>query len=126
MRFKRYGRHSFQDTPRKRAALTRKQRAERDALPLFAEQVAADQLDADTVMDERARRWAETEMRWRAQRAADWRRARAKLSSYPEPERRALHDYWQRCGWPADPNYLISMLHMFDTGRLEAVTALLA
>lgn len=37
MRFIKAQRHPFTDTPRKRAALARKQLAEREALPLFAD-----------------------------------------------------------------------------------------
>ncbi|WP_317054365.1 hypothetical protein [Roseovarius rhodophyticola] len=43
MRFKRTPTFAFTDTPRKRAALRRKQQRERDALPLFAAQVAEEQ-----------------------------------------------------------------------------------
>jgi len=33
--------------------------------------------------------------------------------------RGALLAYWQGCKWPADPSYFLSMLHMYDTGRLS-------
>ncbi len=57
MRFKRHQRFSFEDTERKRAALVRKYRLERDSLPLFAAEVTAAQLPADQVMAERAAAW---------------------------------------------------------------------
>jgi hypothetical protein len=41
------------------------------------------------------------------------------LAAYPEPIRTALKAYWQGCKWPADPTYLLSMLHMHDTNRLD-------
>ena len=41
MRFIRSARHPFTDTARKRAALVRRQKADRDALPLFAAEIAA-------------------------------------------------------------------------------------
>ena len=47
MRFHRFGKYEFRDTERKRAAFARKQKAEREALPLFADQVAAEQIDVD-------------------------------------------------------------------------------
>lgn len=125
MRFNRCGRTEFIDTPRKRAALARKQQAERDALPLFAVSIAAEQSDADTVMARRAESWLNSQARMRERYAADWRRARTKLATYPEPARSALRAYWQRCGWPATGSYLLSMLHMFDTGRLDAVSCFL-
>lgn len=44
MRFRRWPRSEpYGDTPRKRAAFLRKQRREREALPLFADQIAASQ-----------------------------------------------------------------------------------
>ena len=46
MRFHRFGKYEFRDTERKRAAFARKQKAEREALPLFADQVAAEQIDS--------------------------------------------------------------------------------
>lgn len=121
MRFKRVERFPFVDTPRKRAALARKQQRERDALPLFAGEIADEQPGPDEVMASRAKAWAAQEAAMRARDAGDWRRARAKLASYPEPARTALRDYWQVCGWPATGSYLLTMLNMHDTGRLEAV-----
>lgn len=47
------------------------------------------------------------------------REARQRLNGYQEPVRGALLAYWQGCKWPADPSYFLSMLHMYDTGRLS-------
>ncbi len=121
MRFKRTDRHPFTDTPRKRAALARKQRRERDALPLFAGEIANEQRGTDEIMADRAKAWANDEARMRQREAQTWRKARARLASYTDRERAALLAYWQRCGWPATGTYLLSMLHMYDNGRLEAV-----
>lgn len=118
MRFTRLGMYAFQDTPRKRAALLRRQQTEREALPLFADQVAAEQESVDAVMSSRAAWWTVLQQQGRAARAADWRRARTRLASYPQPMRGELLAYWQRCKWPADPTYLLCMLHMHDQGRL--------
>ena len=119
MRFTPFTSYIFTDTPRKRAALLRKQRAEREALPLFADQVAAEQESVDTVMADRAVIWSTRQQEARRQRAHDWRRARARLAHYPAEVRRELLAYWQRCKWPADPPYLLSLMHMHDGGRLE-------
>lgn len=119
MRFSRYGTYSFRDTPRKRGALLRKQRAERDALPLFADQIAGEQECVDDVMSARAAWWSEQQRQQRAVRAADWRRARIRFAGYTQPLRGELRAYWQRCSWPADPTYLLCLLHMHDQGRLE-------
>ncbi len=100
MRFKGYGRYPFNDTRRKRAAVLRKQRNER----LFADQIANEQQSVEDVMAARAVAWDNHEARSRA---------------YPLNEWRVLAAYWQRCGWPAAPSYLLSMLHMYDTNRLD-------
>lgn len=118
MRFKRYGRYEFADTPRRRAAFARKQRAERDALPLFAEQVAATQISADEEMRRRREQWDRDSTSARSRRAAKWIEARRKLRGYPTPVVCMLRARWEECRWPADPEYLLSMMHMYDTGRL--------
>lgn len=119
MRFKRLIDHPFEDTRRKRLALARSQRLQRERYPLFADMIAEHQPDADTVMAKRAADWMEWTKRDRARRAADWRRARRKLASYGDNVRARLLNYWNKCRWPADPDYLLSMMHMFDTGRLD-------
>lgn len=121
MRFQKSPRYEFTDTPRKRAALARKQRKERDALPLFAEQIADEQLPADEIMAKRAEQSARLQASDRQRQANHWRRARQRLAAYPDAVRAALLAYWRRCGWPGTATYLLSMLHMYDRGRLEAV-----
>lgn len=119
MRFHRYGKYEFRDTERKRAAFARKQKAEREALPLFADQVAAEQIDVDEEMTTRRLQWERQQATDRKRRADKWREARQRLNGYQEPVRGALLAYWQGCKWPADPSYFLSMLHMYDTGRLS-------
>lgn len=117
MRFKRSPRHPFTDTSRKRAALRRKQRLEREALPLLAELVAEAQPTEDEVMDARAIRWIEQERRSRAYRAARWREARGRLAALTGNERAVLRDAWNRAPYPADPVYLLDFLHSYSVGR---------
>lgn len=117
--FKRYIDFPFEDTKRKRLALARSQRLQRERLPLFAEMIAESQPGADAVMQARAAGWIEWTKRDRAERAAQWRRARQKLAGYGSNARPALLNYWNNCRWPANPGYLLSMMHMFDTGRLD-------
>lgn len=119
MRFNRYGWFEFNDTPRKRLAFARKQRMERERYPLFAEEIAAGQVDVDTEMAQRQANWIKHEITGRAARAKKWREARARLAAYSDSERGKLLAYWQRCGWPGDPTYLVSMLHMYAKGRLD-------
>ena len=118
MRFKRSPRHSFTDTSRKRAALRRKQRLEREALPLLAELVAEVQPSEDEVMDARAIRWLKQERSSRAHRAARWREARGRLAALSGNERAVLRDAWNRAPYPADPVYQLDFLHGYAVGRI--------
>lgn len=117
MRFDRFGQYEYQDTHRKRAAFLRKQVKEQQRYPLFAEQIAAEQIGVDQEMAQRTANWSKRFAEDRARRAMKWREARAKLAQHPD--RAELAAYWQRCRWPGDPTYLLSMLHMYDNGRLD-------
>jgi len=119
VRFTRFGRYDFNDTPRKRAAYVRKLKAEQDAMPLFAELIAEQQGSVDDEMTTRREHWNKRQAAERQRRAMKWREARQRLRTYPEPIRAELLAYWQQCTWPGDPTYFLSMLHMHDTGRLE-------
>ncbi len=119
MRFSRAGFHEFRDTYRKRLAFLRKQLRERESYPLFADQIAAEQIDVDAEMAERRAIWNKENTAQRAARAMAWRKARAKLAAYPHPERRELLAYWQRCSLPGDPEYLLSVIHSHVHGRLD-------
>lgn len=120
MRFKRWPRiEAFEDTNRKRAAAARSQQKARDKLPLLSAIVAEQQPTIDDVMTTRAARYVKSQQAARDKRAADWRRARARLASYGDNARASLLAYWQRNKWPGDPSYLLMMLHMYDTNRLS-------
>ena len=119
MRFARQPRHAYVVTDRKRAAAGRAQRRQREALPLLAELVAEGQPPVEVVMAERLVRWAESEAAWRAQRAADWHRARRWIAVLPPAERAAVLAYWNGHRWlPGTPTYLLDTLHALATGRL--------
>ncbi|MHC0055762.1 hypothetical protein [Actibacterium sp. D379-3] len=119
MRFKRSPRHPFTDTPRKRAALRRKQRLEREALPLLADQIAEAQPSEDRVMADRALAWSEQEVRERRARAEKWHEARRQIDALPGDERRAVRRAWDCAPYPADPSYLLSVLHSYSQGRID-------
>lgn len=122
MRFKPgYRVEPFNDSPRKRAACARGQRREREAFPLLAPLIAEQQPPIEEIMARRATRWIEDQQAYRARRAAEWRKARVRLGHYAPDIRAKLLAYWQGCKWPGDPNYLLSMLHMFDTDRLDVI-----
>lgn len=117
MRFKRQRRFPFKDTSRKRAALRRKQQKDREALPLFAEQIAENQPSEDDEMRHRGQHWDKREASDRAARAAKWRDARQQIEAMSPKERRVLRHAWNCAPYPADPVYLLDFLHSYRIGR---------
>jgi hypothetical protein len=80
----------YRDTSRKRAAFRRKQRLEREALPLFADMIAAGQHSVDEEMARRHIWWDERERVERILRARRWRKARTRLFALPDDLRRSV------------------------------------
>ncbi|GEM_PF-4959917 len=120
MKFFKTGRHGpFQDTSRKRAALARKQRLEREKFPLFSAEIAEQQKDADTVMQERAVKWDIWQQDHRNKKAALWRKARARLFAYGDNVRPRLTELWNSSPYPKAPEYLLDFLHSFSVGRID-------
>ena len=119
MRFKRTPTFAFTDTPRKRAALRRKQQRERDALPLFAAQIEEEQPSEDEEMARRANLSDTQEARWRADRAAAWRKARRMIDSLPTDEAQAIRRVWDCAPYPADPSRLLGVLHSYSLGKID-------
>ncbi|PTT92855.1 hypothetical protein DBR42_01220, partial [Pelomonas sp. HMWF004] len=114
MRFTPFGHWTFNDTSRKRSAFERKKRLEREAMPLFAGQIAEEQVSTDDEMAGRRECWNRRLAADRAHRAKKWRECRRRVGEYRPDVRAALLCYWQACRWPADPTYFLSMLHMYD------------
>ena len=120
MRFRPWPRVSaYEDTPRKRAALARAQQTQRDKFPLLAPLIAEQQPSAEAEMARRAAWWPEVQQRDRDRRAHSWRRARVWLAGYGDNLRPLLIQLWRDCPYPADPVYLLEMLHSIDTGRID-------
>jgi hypothetical protein len=120
MRFRRWPRPTpYEDTSRKRAAFFRKQRLEREALPLFADHIAAQQRDVEDEMRHRAVHWSVSQQDSRDQRAASWRKARQRLFAVDDELRRVIRDIWRGCPYPADPSYFADLLHQIEVGRLD-------
>ena len=120
MRFRRWHRpEPYNDTSRKRAAFLRKQRLEREALPLFADQIAAGQRGVDEEMARRAVWWDEAERERRRRWAETWRKARARLFALPDALRRTVREIWRDCPYPADPACFADLLHQIDVGRVD-------
>lgn len=120
MRFRRWPRPTtYEDTSRKRAAFFRKQRLEREALPLFADQIAAGQHGVDEEMARRAVCWLDAEQRHRNQRGGSWRNARARLFALPDGLRQQVRDLWRSCPYPPDPSSFADFLHQIAAGKLD-------
>lgn len=120
MKFYKAERHGpFEDTTRKRSALARKQRLEREKLPLFAEIIAEKQLDADTIMAARAVNHERWQQSFRDDRAQQWRKARKRFFSHGENLRPVLRRLWNTSPYPKTPVYLLGMLHDYAVGRLD-------
>lgn len=120
MRFRRWPRVSaYEDTPRKRAALARAQQTQRDKFPLIAPLIAERQPSADAEMARRAAWWPEVQQRDRDRLAHHWRRARIRLAGYGDNLRPLLIQLWRDCPYPADPVYLLDVLHSIDTGQID-------
>lgn len=109
----------YEDTSRKRAAFARKQRLEREALPLFAAEIAEGQVSADDEMLRRAEVWAAVAQSVRSQRAENWRRQRARLLALAADTRRKLRSVWRECPYPADPSYLGDLLTQVERGKVD-------
>lgn len=115
MRFARYPlRGPRQWTPRRSAAAARAVRRERGAVPLFPElarysttedRIAEVNADHDTLVT-----------RMRAFRAGQWRRARRLLAEMPATRRLGFLRLWNARIYPADPTYLLSLIHAVRHG----------
>jgi hypothetical protein len=109
----------FEDTTRKRAAFARKQRLEREALPLFASQIAESQHGADEEMARRTVSWDWFQQAKRDERAAAWRRFRARLFAFPDTVRQQIRATWRNCPYPAVPYSFGDFLHQIQAGKLD-------
>ena len=108
MLFDRYPRYEgFRDTARKRSAVLRKQRAERDALPLFADQIAAVQPSVDEVMAKRCLQANAFEVERRKFEAKWWRIARASYFRLPTEEKANVLDRWRHWWGPHNSSCLL-------------------
>ena len=108
MKFDRYPRYEgFNDTQRKRAAVLRKQKAERNSLPLFADQVAALQPSVDEVMSLRALRADVAEIKHRQFVAKWWRIARSTYYSLPAEQKAEVHSRWLSWWGPRNASCLL-------------------
>lgn len=121
MRFDKVTRYTYQPTNRKSAAILRKQQRERDALPLFAHLVAAEQKPVDEVHALRASAAVRSEAESRARQADQWRRARRELRALDPDVQAMILRRWNlaRYPWPGTGLCLLCILHMVRSGRFD-------
>jgi hypothetical protein len=122
MRFSRVEDFEFQDTPLKRKYILRRQRKEREACPLFAGEIAAQQAAGPTIdeeMERRAKAFAEGHQKDRDARARKWREARKRLFSFPPDQRRLIVKAWNEGCYPLDPWYFSGMLLQIERGNFN-------
>ncbi len=110
MRFRRWPRvTTYVDTTRKRAALARSLRLQREKLPLLADFIAARQPSEDEEMARRTGWWPRQQQEKRDERARAWRRARARLAAFDNQLRPTIIVLWRTCPYPADPRSVCSI-----------------
>jgi len=122
VRFIRYERHEFVWTPRKQAAAARRLQRERDAAPLFADLIAAEQPSLEEIHRARVAAVVKTERQARQRLAAAWRKVRAQVWEIPSRDRAALLAYWnEHQHFPGTPFYLGYVVRQYRAGGLAAL-----
>jgi hypothetical protein len=110
MRFTRYLKgEAYQITSRKLAAARRAVQREKNRYPLFPEL-----LKHQTAEERLASIANEQETWWQLMRdrhANLWRKTRQNLNRLPPGPRTAIKRYWEICGCPGDPVYLLTIIH---------------
>lgn len=117
MRFTRFPRTTkpseYVVTPRKVAAHHNGRRRERESLPLFAAEIAAEQSLEPPVNEVMAHRAIALAQGWDQLRSANcrwWLQVRAVLRCLPEADQREILASWNR-GWlPGSSNYLAGLV----------------
>jgi hypothetical protein len=110
---------AYEDTTRKRAALARSQRLQREKLPLFADLIAARQPSEDEEMARRTDWWPRQQQEKCDERAQAWRPARVRLAAVHGQLRPILIALWRTCPGPAVPVCLLELLHQITVGRVD-------
>lgn len=110
MRHSMFPRHVRRDVTTRRIARAKQHlNAEVDALPLFAEQIKAEQ---ESPEERIARLDAEHEAQWQALRdfvAKQWRQSRKRLAELGK-QGEEIRAEWQRSSWPASSEYLATLI----------------
>ena len=106
---------------RKVAAYHLKIKKAQDAYPLFADAVAAEFAPAAQVMNERVLASVAREKAWRDNRAAEWKRARAKLRN--SHLRKEIYAKWQASKWLENPVNLLDMIWTMENPGIHHIPA---
>ena len=124
MRFQPYGRFTFEWTERKAAAAIRRLQRERDAYPLFSDQIAQEQPSLEVIKARRIQGAAAAENRMRALQAQQWRRLRADFFTLPEGARAELMRFWNAAScFPGRPVDFAYVLRRYRSGGLALPAA---
>ena len=100
-------------TPRRLAAAKRTLKRQAEALPLFSEQIRAEQ----PTPKERIRTFDNNHAEWaqgmRDHDAEKWRKARAQLRSLPKEEQEVVLTFWNKSSMPANAVYFATVMHNY-------------
>ena len=112
MRFSRYPRARIDARPSKARLATARRalKRQRDQVPLFADQVAADQPTAEGRIQSLDEAYEHYLQRFRDFVAASWRRARKMLREMPAEQRAAILAEWQYGHLPGSSEYLLDLI----------------
>ena len=100
-------------TPRRLAAAKRTLKRQADALPLFSEQIRAEQ----PTPEERIRNFDDDHAEWaqgmRDHDAISWRKSRAQLRALPREKQKVILAFWNKSSMPADACYFATVMHNY-------------
>ncbi|KSQ21712.1 hypothetical protein APB26_32545 [Pseudomonas aeruginosa] len=120
MLFKRYERHTpVNFTQRKAAAFARKQKREQDSMPLFADQIAQEQVGWDDEKQRREERWVKSVQRMRDLQAKHWRRVRQAYYALDQVTRARCREYMAQWRGGYTPTNMIYVIEGFSGAREE-------
>lgn len=100
-------------TPRRLAAAKRALKCQADALPLFTEQIRAEQPTPEERIRNFDDNYAERAQGWRDHDAERWRKARAQLRALPKKEQEVVLGFWNKSSMPADASYFATVMHNY-------------
>jgi hypothetical protein len=110
-------------TARRLQAAERFLKKQRESMPLFAEQIAAEQPTAVERIENFEAGNVETVQYRRDHEAAAWRKIRARVAALPESAQRVIRHAWQHSQMPASSSYLAYYLDHWYPGLVDKIAA---